>query len=33
MNWQAANARAPHEIHDYLGTTCAGWVRFPWEVR
>jgi hypoxanthine phosphoribosyltransferase len=33
VNWQAANARAPHEIHDYLGTTCAGWVRFPWEVR
>jgi uncharacterized protein len=33
VNWHAANARAPHEVHDYIGTTCAGWVRFPWEVR
>lgn len=33
VNWHASNARAPHEAHDYLGTTCTGWVRFPWETR
>ncbi|MDQ3273692.1 MAG: purine phosphoribosyltransferase [Actinomycetota bacterium] len=33
INWNAANTRAPHDIQDYIGTTCAGWVRFPWEVR
>ncbi|MGH3834230.1 MAG: phosphoribosyltransferase [Pseudonocardiaceae bacterium] len=33
VNWHAANTCAPHEVHDYIGTTCAGWVRFPWEVR
>lgn len=33
LNWNTANTRAPHEIQDYIGTTCAGWVRFPWEVR
>lgn len=32
INWAAANTRAPREVLDYLGTTCAGWVRFPWEV-
>ncbi len=33
LNWNTVNTRAPHEIQDYIGTTCAGWVRFPWEVR
>ena len=33
INWAGANTAAPHEVHDYIGTTCAGWVRFPWEVR
>lgn len=33
VNWYAATTRVPREVHDYLGTTCAGWVRFPWEVR
>jgi hypothetical protein len=33
VNWNLANSRAPHEVQDYIGTTCAGWVRFPWEVR
>lgn len=33
INWHAANACAAHEVHDYIGTTCAGWVRFPWEIR
>lgn len=33
VNWHAAHARAPREVYDYIGTTCAGWVRFPWEVR
>ncbi len=33
VNWHGANARAPQDVHDYIGTTCAGWVRFPWEVR
>ncbi|MGH3994343.1 MAG: phosphoribosyltransferase [Pseudonocardiaceae bacterium] len=32
-NWYAANTCAPHEVHDYIATTCAGWVRFPWELR
>jgi hypoxanthine phosphoribosyltransferase len=33
INWNNANTVAPHHIQDYIGTTCAGWVRFPWEVR
>lgn len=33
LNWNAANTRAPQEIQDYVGTTCSGWVRFPWEAR
>jgi hypoxanthine phosphoribosyltransferase len=33
VNWHAANACAPHDVHDYIGTTCAGWVRSPWEAR
>jgi hypoxanthine phosphoribosyltransferase len=33
VNWHAANTYPPHEVHDYLATTCAGWVRFPWEGR
>jgi hypoxanthine phosphoribosyltransferase len=33
LNWNAANTRPPQEIQDYIGITCAGWVRFPWEVR
>lgn len=33
LNWNTANTQAPHEIQDYIGTTCAGWVRFPWEIR
>lgn len=33
VNWAAANTVAPQHIYDYVGTTCAGWVRFPWEVR
>lgn len=32
INWQAANACAPQDVHDYVATTCSGWVRFPWEV-
>ncbi len=33
INWNAVNTRAPHGVQDYIGTTSAGWVRFPWEVR
>lgn len=33
LNWNAANTDTPQEIQDYIGTTCSGWVRFPWEVR
>lgn len=33
INWNAANIRAPRDIQHYIGTTRAGWVRFPWEVR
>lgn len=33
LNWNSANTRAPQEIQDYIGITCSGWVRFPWEVR
>ncbi len=33
INWNAANTCAPQDIQDYIATTCAGWVRFPWEVR
>lgn len=33
VNWNAGNPGAPHHVQDYIGTTCAGWVRFPWEVR
>ncbi len=30
-NWSAANTQDPRQVHDYLATTCTGWVRFPWE--
>ena len=33
INWNVANSSAPYAALDYLGTTCNGWVRFPWEVR
>lgn len=33
LNWNAANTPAPQKIQDYIGITCSGWVRFPWEVR
>lgn len=33
VNWDIANTVAPQQIQDYIGTTCAGWVRFPWEAR
>jgi hypoxanthine phosphoribosyltransferase len=32
-NWSAVTDVSPHESYDYIGTTCAGWVRFPWEIR
>ncbi|MGH3916111.1 MAG: phosphoribosyltransferase [Pseudonocardiaceae bacterium] len=33
INWNNANPATPQEVQDYVGTTCAGWVCFPWEVR
>ncbi|MFD2422424.1 phosphoribosyltransferase [Amycolatopsis pigmentata] len=33
INWGRSNSKAPQQIQDYIGTTCVGWVRFPWEVR
>jgi hypoxanthine phosphoribosyltransferase len=33
VNWAEANVDAPQQYCHYIGTTCAGWVRFPWEVR
>jgi hypoxanthine phosphoribosyltransferase len=33
VNWTIRNAVAPHHVQDYIGTTCTGWVRFPWEAR
>lgn len=33
INWAKANEDAPQQHCHYIGTTCAGWVRFPWEVR
>jgi len=30
-NWFAASTQEPHQVHNYLATTCTGWVRFPWE--
>lgn len=33
INWARSNSEAPQQIQDYVGTTCVGWVRFPWEVR
>lgn len=33
VNWQAAHEVAPDVVQDYVATTCAGWVRFPWEAR
>ncbi len=32
INWNTSNTVAPQQVQDYIGTTCAGWVRFPWEV-
>ncbi|MEV0299089.1 phosphoribosyltransferase family protein [Nocardia sp. NPDC050710] len=32
-NWYAAKSTAPQHVQDYIGCSCAGWVRFPWEVR
>lgn len=32
-NWSATHAGSPREVVDYIGVQCAGWVRFPWEVR
>jgi hypoxanthine phosphoribosyltransferase len=33
-NWAASHpdTSEPRAQHDLVGTTCAGWVRFPWEV-
>lgn len=33
INWNTANTAAPEQVLNHVGTTCAGWVRFPWEVR
>lgn len=33
INWSNNNTVAPQQVQDYIGATCAGWVRFPWEVR
>jgi hypoxanthine phosphoribosyltransferase len=35
INWYMAHADsvAPEHVQDYIGCLCAGWVRFPWEVR
>lgn len=33
VNWCTSNTVAPQQVQDYIGTTCTGWVRFPWEVR
>src|SRR5205823_13703834 len=33
VNWNLGNTVAPQQVQDYIGTTCTGWVRFPWEVR
>ncbi|MET7772108.1 phosphoribosyltransferase family protein [Nocardia sp. NPDC005366] len=33
VNWAKANADEPQQHCHYIGATCAGWVRFPWEVR
>jgi hypothetical protein len=33
VNWNIGNTVAPQQVQDYIGTTCTGWVRFPWEVR
>lgn len=30
-NWPKPTA--PDHILDYIGCTCTGWVRFPWEIR
>jgi hypothetical protein len=33
-NWdRAAPEDDPFRYFDYVGTTCSGWVRFPWENR
>jgi hypoxanthine phosphoribosyltransferase len=33
VNWVASNPEQPDpcRVLDLIGTTCAGWVRFPWE--
>jgi hypoxanthine phosphoribosyltransferase len=31
VNWKRSNLVAPQQTLDYIGTTCAGWVHFPWE--
>jgi uncharacterized protein len=33
INWNVGNTVAPQHVQNYIGTTCTGWVRFPWEVR
>lgn len=33
VNWSTSNTAPPQQVQDYIGTTCTGWVRFPWEVR
>lgn len=35
INWYKAHADsvAPEHVQDFIGCTCAGWVRFPWEAR
>jgi hypoxanthine phosphoribosyltransferase len=34
VNWERARQVAPQQqVPDYVGVTCAGWVRFPWEAR
>ncbi|MGB3444888.1 MAG: phosphoribosyltransferase family protein [Actinophytocola sp.] len=32
VNWERSKLVAPQQTLDYIGTTCAGWVHFPWEV-
>lgn len=33
ISWNRSSSVTPQHIQDYIGTTCAGWVRFPWEIR
>lgn len=31
INWNGHDSAAARHVPEYIGTTCAGWVRFPWE--